>query len=191
MNIEEIFNNLTTLETNRLILRKMTLDDAQDMYEYASDPEVAKFVIWDFHKSIDDSISFLKSMIQKYENKEVSEWGIIYKESNKFIGTCGYLWWNPTHASAEVGYALSRKYWDIGIMTEAIREVIKFGFEKMGLNRIEARCKLLNIASQKVMEKVDMKFEGIMREGLFAKGFYHDLKVYSILKKEFAPPPKS
>lgn len=185
MIIEDIFDTLPILETRRLILRKMTLEDALDMYEYASDPEVTKYVTWDYHRSIDDSIRFLKSTIQKYVNKEVSEWGIIYKESDKFIGTCGYLWWNPSLSHAEIGYALSRKYWNKGLMAEAVKEVIRYGFEKMILNRIEARCRVENIASQRVMEKVGMKFEGIMREVLFAKGFYYDLKVYSILKREY------
>ncbi|MBT9146045.1 MAG: putative ribosomal N-acetyltransferase YdaF [candidate division WS2 bacterium] len=173
MIIEEIFGNLTRLETKRLILRKMTLYDAQDMYEYASDPEVAKYVTWDYHRSIDDSISFLKSTIQKYDNKEVSEWGIIYKKSNKFIGTCGYLWWSLAHSRAEIAYTLSRRYWNKGLMTEAVKEVIKYGFEKMVLNRIEARCMVRNIASQRVMEKFGMKSEGIMREVLFVKLIFY------------------
>jgi len=183
--IEEIFSDLPTLEINRLILRKMKLDDAKDLYDYASDPEVAKYVTWDYHKSIEDSISYLKSMIQRYENNDVSEWGVVYKENNKFIGTCGYLWWNPTHARAEIAYALSREYWNKGLMTEAVEKVIRFGFEKMILNRIEARCMPENIASQRVLGKVGMTFEGIMRELILVKGIYHDLKLYSILRKEY------
>lgn len=185
MQIEEIFDNLPKLKTNRLILRKMTLYDSQDMYEYASDPEVTKYVIWDYHKSIDDSISFLKSIIKKYENMEVSGWGIEYKNNNKFIGTCGYVLWVPTHSLAEIAYALSRKYWERGLMTEAVKEVVKFGFEKMNLNRIYARCMVENVGSYKVLEKAGMKFEGVLREQMFIKGAFRDMKIYSILKKEY------
>lgn len=185
MEIQDIFGNLPQLETKRLILRKMTLADAQDIFEYASDPEETKYAEWHYHKSIEDSISFLKSVIQKYENKEVSEWGIILKENNKFIGTCAYLWWQPAHNRAEIGYALSRKYWGKGLMTEAIKEVIKFGFEQMQLNRIEGRCIVENFASQRVLEKVGMKFEGILREQLLVKGVYRNIKLYSILRKEY------
>ncbi|MEW5760632.1 MAG: GNAT family protein [Candidatus Thermoplasmatota archaeon] len=185
MKIEEIFGDIPKLETKRLILRKMTLDDAKDLFEYASDPDVAKYVSWDYHKSIEDSINFIKSVIQKYEKKEVSEWGIIYKGDGKFIGTCGYVWWVPAHDRAEIAFALSKKYWNKGLITEAVEEVIKFGFEKMMLNKIMASCMIENIASRRVLEKVGMTFEGILREHIFARGSYHDLKVYSILRKEY------
>ena len=185
MEIKDIFGNLPQLETERLILRKMTLDDAKNMFEYAADPEVTKYTLWDNHKSIEDSLGFLKMVIQKYENKEVSEWGVVYKENNKFIGTCGYGWWRPVHNRAEIGYAISRKYWGKGLTTEAVKEVIKFGFEKMQLNRIEGTCFVGNIASQRVLEKVGMTFEGIIREQLLGKGKYRDLRMYSILRKEY------
>ena len=185
MKIEDVFGDLPKIETERLILRKMNLNDAQDLYEYASDAEVTRYVTWDTHKSIEDYRNFLKSVIQRYEKKEVSGWGVVLKENKKFIGTCGYMWWHIGCARAEMGYALSRKYWDKGLMTETVKEIIKFGFEKMKLNRIEARCMIGNIASEKVMEKVGMTFEGIMREQMYAKGVFSDLKMYSILRREY------
>jgi ribosomal-protein-alanine N-acetyltransferase len=185
MEIKEIFSNLPQLETKRLILRKMTLADAQGIFEYASDPELTKYTEWDYHKSIEDSVNFLKSVIQKYENQEISEWGVILKEYNKFIGTCAYLWWQPAHNRTEIGYTLSRKYWGRGLMTEAVKEVMKFGFEQMELNRIEGRCFVENTASQRVLEKVGMKFEGILRAQLLVKGVYRNVKLYSILRKEY------
>ena len=185
MKIENIFKELPTLYTKSLMLRKITLEDAQDIFEYSKDPEVTRFVTWEPHKSIDDSINFLKSVIQRYENNEPSDWGIIYKENNKFIGTCGYVLWVPVHSLAEIAYALSMEYWGKGLMTEAVKEVIKHGFEKMILNRIYARCFVENIGSQKVLEKVGMKFEGILREQMFIKGTFRDMKIYSILRKEY------
>ena len=185
MKIENIFKELPTLYTKSLMLRKITLEDAQDIFGYSKDPEVTRFVTWEPHKSIDDSINFLKSVIQRYENNEPSDWGIIYKENNKFIGTCGYVLWVPVHSLAEIAYALSREYWGKGLVTEAVKEVIKHGFEKMNLNRIYARCFVENIGSQKVLEKVGMKFEGILREQMFIKGTFRDMKIYSILRKEY------
>jgi len=185
MKIEDIFSNIPILYTKSLILKKMTLKDAEDLFEYASDPEVTKYVTWAPHKSIDDSIDFLKSVLRRYENNEVSEWGIVYKENNKFIGTCGYVLWVPVHSLAEIAFALSMEYWGKGLMTEAVKEVIKYGFEKMNLNRIYARCFVENIGSQKVLEKVGMKFEGILREQMFIKSKFSDMKIYSILSKEY------
>jgi len=156
MNIEDVFSNFPTLETDRLILRKLRLSDAEDLFEYASDPEVAKYVTWEPHKSIEDSINFIKFTHEHYEKKEGIVWGIVYKENNKVIGTCDILLLAPRHFLAEIAYAWSRPYWGKGIMTEAVREAIKFGFEKMNLNRIQARCFPENIGSYRVMEKVGM-----------------------------------
>ncbi len=182
--IKQVFKNLPSLQTERLILRKMTLRDVNDLYEYASEPEVAKFVTWDYHKNISYSKKFLKSILKKYKEHKVAPWGILLKENNKLIGTGGYVWWMPNHKSAEIGYALSMRYWNRGLMTESVKEIIRFGFEKMELNRIEARCKLNNIASEKVMQKCGMKFEGILRQQMFVKNEFHDLKMYSILREE-------
>lgn len=181
----ESFKNFPILETPRLILRKISLEDAQDIFDYAKDPEVSKYVSWEPHKSIEDSIKFIEYMLNKYEKEGYGDWGIEYKENKKLIGTCGFIWWDRKNYKAEIGYVLSREYWNQGLMTEAVREVIKFGFERMFLNRIQARCKVENIASEKVMQKIGMKFEGILREDVFVKGRFWDMKLYSILRKEF------
>jgi len=185
MEIEDIFDDLSVLETGRLLLRKMSLSDAEDLFEYASDPEVAKYTTWQAHESIEDTKCFLNSVMDQHKNRQVAPWGVIHKEDKKLIGTCGFVYWDLPNSRAEIAYALSRKYWRKGYMTEAVREVITFGFRTMELNRIEARCKIKNIASARVMEKVGMRFEGILRQHMFAKGTYHDLKIYSILKEEW------
>jgi len=184
MNIEDVFSNFPTLETERLILRKLRLEDAKDVFEYASDPEVSKYVTWEPHKSIEDSINFIKFTHERYEKKEGIIWGIVYRENNKVIGTCDI---SPVtkHFRAEIAYTLARDYWGKGIMTEAVKEVIRFGFEKMNLNRIQAMCIPENIGSYRVMEKVGMKYEGLIREYIYIKGKFQDLKLYSILKREY------
>ncbi|HLO47251.1 MAG TPA: GNAT family protein [Kamptonema sp.] len=182
---KDILRNLPTLETHRLILRKMTLDDAEDLFEYASDPEVARYTIWTPHQSVKDSKFFLHTVVGRYKNCQLTDWGIVHKEDSKFIGTCGFTEWSLPHNRAEIGYALSQKYWRQGYMTEAVSAVIDMGFNRMNLNRIEARCTVENIASTRVMEKVGMKFEGILRQHLFTKGKYWDIKVYSILRQDF------
>jgi ribosomal-protein-alanine N-acetyltransferase len=184
MKIEDVFGPLPLLETKRLILRKMTIDDAEDLFEYASDPEVARQVLWNAHRCIEDARNYLLYMIKKYEHLDVAEWGIVHKQDQKFIGTCGFAWWDIRNSRAEIGYALSRKYWNNGLMTEAVQAVIRFGFKQMKLNRIEARCMLDNPASERIMQKVGMRFEGIMRKHAFAKGEFHDLKMYALLKGE-------
>lgn len=184
MKIEDVFHNMPTLETDRLILRKMTMEDQRDLFEYASDPELTKYTLWDYHRTLENSIYYLQLILEQYENEQVSNWAIVLKSNKKMIGTCGFVYWAPEHHRAEVGYALSRKYWNRGIMSEAIQELISFGFDNMDLNRIEARCNTGNIGSERIMQKSGMTFEGIIREQLLIKGQFEDIKLYAILKRE-------
>jgi ribosomal-protein-alanine N-acetyltransferase len=185
LNSDELFKNLPHLETERLKLRKLTIRDAGDVFEYASVPEVSLYVTWLPHRTIADTKSFLKHMLFQYEKGIPSSWGIVLKDTGKLIGTGGYLWWSTEHSKAEVGYVLSDKYWNNGYMTEALKKILQFGFETMNLERIEARCFVENMVSERVMQKCGMKLEGILRSSLFIKGVFSDFKLYSILKSEY------
>lgn len=181
-----VFANLPELETQRLLLRKMRLDDAEAMFAYASDPEVTRYVLWDTHRSIEDSESFLGFATEGYERGDFGGWGVVLKDSGAFVGTCGMdVGCAPEDARAELGYVLSREHWGKGLMPEAVRAVIAFGFGRMGLNRLEARCIAENTASARVMEKAGMTYEGTLREREFIKGAYRDMKFYSILRREY------
>jgi ribosomal-protein-alanine N-acetyltransferase len=185
MRIEDVFHDLPALETDRLILRKLNLEDQWDLFEYASDPELTKHTMWDYHRTIEDSMQFLQHITEQYEEDQVTNWGIMLKSNMKLIGTCGYIYWTPEHHRAEIGYALSRDYWRRGMMSEAVQEVISFGFNNMDLNRIEARCNVDNIGSERIMQKCGMTYEGIIREQLLIKGHFEDVKLYAVLKKHF------
>jgi ribosomal-protein-alanine N-acetyltransferase len=110
---------------------------------------------------------------------------MVLKETGKVIGTCGFVNWNHGHYCGELGYSLARRYWNKGLTTEAIRKAIEYGFVKIKLNRIEARCQVDNPASERVMQKVGMKFEGIQREIMYVKKKFRSLKIYSILLSDF------
>lgn len=185
MEIADVYGNLPQLETERLILRKIRMDDAEDMYSYGSDPEVSKYVTWNQHQNISDSKAFIEFILNQYNNGNIAPWGIEYKDSGKLIGTIDFVAWNTTHKFAEIGYVIAREYWGKGITTEAATELIRFGFKKMDLVRIQAKCFVENIGSERVMEKAGMSFEGILRKGMLIKGTHWDLKMYSVLKEEY------
>ena len=176
---------MPTLESDRIVLRRITKDDADDMFAYGCDQDVSRFTTWDFHRTIEDTLKYINFVLTKYENNEPTDWGIVDKKDGKLVGTVGFVYVNSNHFRAEIGYVLSKKYWGQGIMTEAVQEIIGFGFQKLSLNRIEARAEVRNIGSWRVMEKVNMKFEGILRQHLFAKGEFRDLKLYSILADDY------
>ena len=151
----------------------------------SKDPLVAEHVLWDAHTSVWESKGYIRWMMRKYRNGEPSSWGIALNENDKVIGTIGFMWIQPENAAAEVGYSLSRKYWNKGYMTEALKALMKYGFDEMKLNRIEAMHETSNPASGAVMRKCGMKQEGTMRSKLFNKGKYVDVDLYAILRREF------
>ena len=185
MEIEDIYSDLPTLETERLILRKMTLDDVEDIFAYGSNPEVSRYVTWDTHETISDTQIFVGYALSRYEMKKIAPWAIEHKEDGKCIGTIDFVAWQPAQQTAEIGYVIAQDYWGRGITAEASKELIRFGFERMELVRIQARCFVENSASARVMEKVGMTFEGIMRKGMYVKGRHHDLKLYAITDDDY------
>ena len=158
------------------------MEFTRSLEERSVDPEVSRHVLWDTHKSIRDSRQFLRAAIRQYRRGLPASFAITLRDSGRMIGTIGFMWINTDYKSAEVGYSLSRDYWNQGIMTEALREVVRFGFEELGLNRIEAQHETSNPASGKVMAHVGMQYEGILRQRIKNKGRYVDVALYAILR---------
>lgn len=173
------------LETDRLLLRGFSVNDLNDIFEYASDSDVNTFMPWDTHKSIGETKEFLEKSKETFEKSDNIDWGIELKNEKKIVGGITIRKWNNENLCGDIGYALSKKYWNMGIMTEALKIVIQFGFEKLCVNRIEAHCDENNIASYKVMEKAGMKYEGTLREKVFVKNKFVNMRFYSILKDEY------
>ena len=155
------------------------------MLAYASDPLVAEHTAWYPLTSIEEARQRVQLAVDCYAEGREAGWAIALKEDDRLVGTAGLFGWSTAHRRAEIGYSLARHLWNKGLMTEAVREIVRFGFERMNLNRIEARCKIENVGSARVMEKVGMSFEGVLREHQYAKGAFEDLKLYSILRKEW------
>lgn len=181
---ERPFADLPELETERLLLRRLRLDDAEDVFAYASDPEVTRYVIFETHRSIEDARDFLRFATEGYERGDFCGWSLVLKASGAFIGTCG-MEADQAHDRAELGYVLSREHWGRGLVPEAVGAMIRFCFGTLGLNRVEARCIVENTASARVMEKAGMTYEGTLREQAYIKGAYRDMKIYSILRREY------
>ena len=174
------------LETERLLLRRFTLDDAQDMYRnLCSDARVNKFLTWELHRSVDDTKELMRSFVERYESPSRYCWAIVSKETNEVVGTIAAPTVKELTKTVEVTYAIAQDQWGKGITAEALKAVIAFLFDKVGVNRIEAGHDANNPNSGKVMEKVGMKKEGVLRQaGRNNQGVF-DLVMYSILREEF------
>ena len=165
-------------------MRRVTPNPVADVFPYASDPHVARYTTWEQNDSPEASRVFVDSLWAHYAAGAVTNWAL-KGDDRRVVGTCGFVYWNPRHHRAEVAYALARPLWGRGPRTEAIRRARDFGFDVMGCNRIEARCLSENRGSARVMEKVGMTFAGVIREQMYVKGAYRDLRLYSMLRREW------
>ena len=184
---EEAFSHLPSLTTPRLILRPLRMSDAQDLYAYARDPLVSRHVLWSAHQSLRDSRQFLRAAIRQYRRGLPGSFAITLRDSGRMIGTIGFMWVNVDHKSAEVGYSLSRDYWNRGIMTEALKAVLAFGFDQLDFHRIEAQHEIDNPASGRVMAHAGMQLEGVLRQRLMNKGRFVDVALYAMLRTDPRP----
>src|SRR5699024_212055 len=170
MEQETIYGNLPLIETDRLTLRKLKAEDTPAIYTYGSDEEVSKYCMWDTHQSLADSKAFIDYALYGYNNKEIGLWGIVVKEDKKLIGVIDFVSWQTEHRTAEIGYVLAQEYWSKGLMTEAVKAVIQFGFAEMDLIRIQAKCFTENTGSAKIMQRGCVTYEGTKRKASFLKG---------------------
>ncbi len=178
------FSRLPVLESDRLILRSVRRQDAKDIFAYASDPEVARYVLWEPHRSLADTRSYIRYIRALYRRGFPASWAVALRESGRVIGTIGFMWYSGASCSAEVGYSFSREFWNRGLATEALSAVIRSAFASLPINRIEAQHDIRNPASGRVMEKSGMRKEGILRQRLKNKGEFIDTVLYAILRAD-------
>lgn len=181
----KIFADIPTVETERLLMRKLCVGDCFDMFEYAGKSEVTKYLTWSPHENIEYTKSYLMNLKNHYKTGMFYDWAVVLKSKNKMIGTCGFTRFNLASNSAEIGYVVNPAFRGIGIALEAARAVLSFGFENLDLNRIEARYMVGNDPSRRVMDKLGMTFEGIARSAVCVDGVYKNVGTCAILKNEF------
>ena len=145
------------IETNRLILRKLTLDDLTELHDILSDPETMKHYPKPF--DLDKSISWIEWNVENYIKYGFGLWAVVLKESNQFIGDCGITMQNiKGDIVPEIGYHINKRNANMGYATEAAQACVKYAFETLKFNKIYSYMKYTNIPSQRVAEKNGMKF---------------------------------
>lgn len=152
------------IETQRLILRRFKIEDAEDMYtNWASDTEVTRYLTWPVHSNVEITRSLLTEWVSHYSDGGYFNWVMEYKETGKAIGNISVVKLHENTEAADIGYCMSRAYWGHGLMPEALKGVMAYLFDVVGLNRIAACHDVNNPKSGRVMDKAGMKREGILR----------------------------
>lgn len=174
------------LKTKRLVLREFAVTDAEAMYRnWASDPEVTKYLMWPTHPDVETSQRVIDSWIEKYTEKNFYSWAIELKEIGEAIGSIAVVNVNDRVSSVAIGYCIGSKWWHKGIMTEAFTEVIRFLFDEVGVNRISAVHEPDNPNSGLVMKKCGLRYEGTRRQASFSNQGICDICDYGILKSDY------
>lgn len=149
------------LETRRLILRTWRLNDAPELFEICADAEVMKYLgTGKPYETIEQANEFLRWAIDYQKENNFCRWAVILKENREIVGSCGFARPHGT-TEIELGYLLARKFWAMGLATEAANASLKYGFENLNFREIIAMTDLENVASQKVLEKIGFAQRGI------------------------------
>ncbi|CAM3612549.1 GNAT family N-acetyltransferase [Erysipelothrix urinaevulpis] len=173
------------LETERLILRGLKKEDAEAMYDYASNIDVASFTSFQPHTSLDETKHIIETVFLSRPQKNWPEaFALVDKKTKKMIGTCDF-WPVMGNDCFEMGYVLHKDYWHQGLMTEAVQGVLRFAFEEYGVRRMSIRHKSNNARSQRVIEKIGFIYEGMHQAVFIENAEVVDMKYYRLLKEEY------
>ncbi len=174
------------LETERLILRPFTLDDAPRVQKLAGDMAVASTTLLIPHPYKDGlAEEWIGAHQEKFEKGTETVFAITLKSKALLVGAMG-LHMNPRHENAELGYWIGKPYWNKGYATEAAQAVLDYAFTALNLHRVHASHFTRNPASGRVMQKISMKHEGCRRQHVKRWDVFEDIEVYGVLRTEFA-----
>jgi ribosomal-protein-alanine N-acetyltransferase len=174
-----------TLTTDRLILREVVAEDANGLLVFRGDPEAQKYNLVPMKDTL-EAVALVRTMQAWYASGYAIQWGITLRDEHQVLGLCGLHDWNRKHHRASIGYDLARSHWGQGIATEAMRAVLRYGFEQWNLNRIEAITIVDNARSIRLLERLGFQLEGIRREHSLEKdGLFHGSAVYGLLRSEY------
>lgn len=174
-----------TIETPRLLLRRARLEDAQPMFRnWASDPQVTKFLTWETYSSADEALGRIGIWMENYTMANYYQWMIELKELGEVIGSISAVDMKESIAAVEVGYCIGRTWWHQGLVSEAMGAVIDYFLDQVGANRVEARHDPNNPHSGGVMRKCGMQYEGTSRQAGRNNQGICDVARYAILRSD-------
>jgi len=146
--------------TSRIILRPLTVSDAEEVFRnWTSDSEVARYMNWNLHQSVSDSMAWLKLEEEHLISDKIYTWGLQFKQSGELFGSAG-IKYNEDYQLFEIGYNIMKKYWNSGFTTEAGQAIVEFAHKQLGISALLGRHAIPNLASGKVLQKLGFVFLG-------------------------------
>lgn len=176
------FTPFPVLDTERLLLRRITDEDVNEVFELRSNPETMKYIPRPLVKNSEDALEHIAMIEDKIITNMGINWGITLKDNSKLLGIIGYYRLQPENYRAEIGYILLPEFHGKGIIPEAVNRLITYGFEDLNLHSIEAIIDPENYASEKVLQKCGFIKEAHLKESDFYEGRFLDKVIYSLLE---------
>lgn len=185
MSIEAIFTEIPILETENYILRALTIEDASALFAFMRDKETMKFITPHPVQSDKDMEDKVHGQLDRYKEQKEIPWIIVSKSNEEIVGEFHLHKLNMWHKKAEMGVVIKQEYQHKGVMTEVLEQILAFGFETLGLNRIVGDIFARNQGSEKLLRKYGFRKEGVLRETDFDGKRYHDTVIFSMMKVEY------
>ncbi len=173
------------IDLGDFILREQQDQDVENFFKYYTDPEVNKYILTEVPQSLEDARRELYYWRNVFYNNDGIYFAIADKKDDAMIGSIGFSSHNNYHNRIEISYDMAQEFWRRGIMTAAVREVLRYGFMVLRVNRIEAVTSIYNEASVRLLEKCGFKYEGCLRQHRFHRGKLVDVYMFSVLREEF------
>lgn len=179
-------NGIAAVETKRLILRELSEDDLEDIYEFKSDPQVVKYLTWG-PSSREQTLQSLRKQIafQNEENRQMYILAVEMKSTKKVIGNALFMVKDPDFKTVEIGYFINSQYWKQGYALEIVNGLLVLGFKTMEVHRIFAVCDVENAGSVNLLSKIGFRQEGHFIKNLNVKGQWRDNYLFAMLSEEF------
>ena len=183
LDLSAAFAAFPVLETQRFLLRAVTLDDAADIFRVMSDPRVTRYFGVLPMAALDQAQQRVQAIQMAFQEQTGVRWAITNRANGQLVGTCGFWRLIKPHFRAEIGYELAPEWWGQGVMTEALGAMLEFGFTRMGLHSVEAQIHPANSGSRRVLEKLGFVQEGYFRENFYdpVEAGFTDTAVFSLL----------
>lgn len=181
--LEFNFHPFPEIETERLFLRRITNDDVNEVFELRSNPETMKYIPRPLVKNNEDALAHIATIEERIQTNLAINWAITLKGSPKLLGIIGFYRLQPENYRAEIGYMILPEFHGKGIVPEAVKKLIAYGFEDLKLHSIEAVIDPENYASEKVLQKCGFTKEAHFKESEFYEGKFLDKVIYSLLEK--------
>lgn len=179
------FTHFPELETETLLLQELQPGHAADILNHFSALAVTRYLDVKGLETLGEAEELITLLARRFQHERSIRWGVSQKGCRRIIGTCGYNTWSKRKFQAELGYDLSPAYWRRGIMTEAVQAVIRFGFTKMDLQKIEALVLPENVASEAFLESLGFDWEARVREFQVSTGQFAHMTVFALKKHQW------